>query len=225
MAAKHPLSPTTDSIRVVIVNTFPLFAVSLTTTLQRIVREVEIIIANDIEAAAPHLRGYHADLAILDIDGPGTFGMSYLGKLRALMPAARVVTLSGTHEPSVMSASRALGAAGYISKSAPVEAVLNTLRKILAGSTTFERDNVVSLGYGASRRPQPAKKMLQVQVTPKQVEVLKLLCRGLPNKTIGRLLEIQPSTVKAHVSALLRAYDARSRAELVSRAYATGTTA
>lgn len=210
------LSQIPSALRAVIVNAFPLTTIALASSIRTIVPELDVRVALTPKEAEPHLHdGGRAALVVLDVDAHRTYGMSVLDTLRGVAPAARIVILSGAHDPRVVEAARELGAAGYISKLASIDAIGNAFRRVLAGTSAFVRDTVASHGVFEPRTAATAR----AQITPKQAEVLALLCEGMPNKLIGRRLAIQPSTVKAHVSALLRAYAVRSRAELVARVH------
>lgn len=218
------LNPVPVSLRVVIVNASPLTEIGLESSLRTLASSIDVLSARTPDEARDHLQTQSRCLVILDLDTPGTLGLTMLKSLRTIAPAARVVALSGAHEPAVVDGARSMGAAGYLSKTASIDAIQSSLRKVLSGSVPFVKDTVVALGHANPERrgAAPTAEVEGIRVTPKQHEVLGLVCRGLPNKSIGRLLVMQPGTVKAHVSALLRAYQARCRSELVVNAYRKG---
>ena len=218
------LSPVPAALQVVIVNASPLTEIGLESSLKTLAASVDVRSARTPDEARNHLGAQSRPLVILDLDTPGTLGLTMLKSLRTMAPEARVVVLSGAHEPTVVDGARSMGAAGYLSKTASIDAIQSSLRKVLSGSTPFVKDTVVALGQAnpGRRGATPSAALEVIRVTPKQHEVLGLVCRGLPNKSIGRLLVMQPGTVKAHVSALLRAYQARCRSELVVNAYRNG---
>ena len=217
------LSPVPVSLRVVIVNASPLIEIGLESSLATLGSSVDVRSARSPDEARDYLQTQSRCLVILDLDTPGTLGLTMLKSLRAIAPEARVVVLSGAHEPAVVDGARSMGAAGYLSKTASIDAIQSSLRKAVSGSVPFVKDTVVALGQSNPGRRGATPTALEViRVTPKQHEVLGLVCRGLPNKSIGRLLVMRPGTVKAHVSALLRAYQARCRSELVVNAYRNG---
>ena len=149
---------------------------------------------------------------------PGTRGFDGLLELRGLYPKMPIVVVSALEDPRIIQEVMSYGAAGFIPKSIGRDELAAALKLAMEGSVTLPK------GYNP---PEPAKKSgtgktdlaqrLQT-LTPKQLSVLKMLRQGLLNKQIAHELKIEETTVKAHVSEILRKLNVASRTQAVIEA-------
>jgi DNA-binding NarL/FixJ family response regulator len=153
------------------------------------------------------------DLVLLDLGLPGQSGLNGLITLREAWPAVPVVVLSGTDDSPTVLGSIDAGAMGFVSKSSPPEVLAQALQTVLAGGV------YVPPATSAFASPQDSAastaRHAQPSLTPRQWDVLRLLLQGQPNKRIERALDLAPSTVKAHVSSVLRALGVTTRTQAV----------
>lgn len=147
------------------------------------------------------------ELALLDLNMPGSQGAEWIAHLRRTWPDVRLVVVSAQEDPGLVRELIALGVAGYIPKSDRAEVILQAVRLVLSGGSYAP----LRLLDGAGARPAARDEAL----TPRQHEVLECLARGLPNKLIARQLGLTEGTVKVHLMAIFRALDARNRTEAV----------
>lgn len=178
--------------------------------------------ANTAEATSQlkHIR--NLDLVLLDIDLPGQDGLSALPALRELAPTIPIVVLSGSENSQHVRTALDAGAIGYIPKSCSGHEMLAALRIVLQGDIYIPPRLLGNLDA-----PQPASNEIHVTeaqnpLTSRQIEVLALMARGLPNKTIARTLQLAEGTVKLHVAAILRALNANNRTRAVTEAVRLG---
>jgi DNA-binding NarL/FixJ family response regulator len=157
-----------------------------------------------------------ADLALVDLNMPGMDGIVGLRRLRDAAPTLPIVVASGQEDPMTIRAVLAAGAVGFIPKSERSEVLLGALRLVQAGGTY-----VPSRLLDSTARPPPTD-LHSAELTPRQLDVLRCLLRGEPNKLIARELGLTEGTVKIHIAAILRALHARNRTEAVVRARALG---
>lgn len=165
------------------------------------------------------------DLALIDLTMPGANGYKHIAELRERLPALPIIVLSGVEDPEVMRASIELGALGFIPKAYSPDVMLSAVRLVLAGgvyipqmllspmATTasgFADDSVGPEGDSSASIDQ-----LRKLLTERQVDVLRLLSQGKPNKLIARDLGISEGTVKIHLAAIFRALNVRNRTEAV----------
>jgi two-component system, NarL family, nitrate/nitrite response regulator NarL len=179
--------------------------------------------ANAEEAAQLISRSRNLDLILLDIDLPGVDGLTALPDLRELAPTVPIVVLSGSETSSHVTRALENGAIGYIPKSCSSHEMLGALKIILQGDVYIPPRLMGKLGaqilsVGAPGNGEPSPSLL----TSRQIEVLELMTRGLPNKSIARTLNVAEGTVKLHVASILRALGARNRTEAVIQATRLG---
>ena len=159
------------------------------------------------------------DLAVLDLGLPDAAGFESLKRLRQHRPDCRIVVMSGETDGATILHCIELGATGYIPKSLNSDAVLNALKLVMSGNIYVPHQAITqarspSLAV-SSRLGQRITDPRQLGLTDRQVDVLRLILKGLPNKLICRRLDLAEGTVKVHVSAVLRALGARNRTQAV----------
>lgn len=153
------------------------------------------------------------DLVLLDLGLPDADGLSGLARLREAAPELAVVIVSAEQHRATVLEALELGAVGYIPKSTPREALIDALRQVLDGQ--------VYLPPAIMRRPAPSRPAPVIEedpltgLTDKQREVLAHMVRGESNKMIAFRLNIAETTVKTHVSAILRKLKVSSRVQAI----------
>jgi DNA-binding NarL/FixJ family response regulator len=200
--------------RIIIADDHPLFRDALKQALANAGLNLQIDEAGALDKVVAALEageGQH-DLVLLDLKMPGVQGFSGLVYLRAQYPAIPVVVVSGNEDPEVMRRAVALGAAGFIPKSATVETIRQAVAKVLEGGVWLPP----GVSAGGSQDAEADKLALRLStLTPQQVRVLMMLREGLLNKQIAYNLSVSEATVKAHVSAILQKLNVESRTQAV----------
>ncbi|MBE0622769.1 MAG: response regulator transcription factor [Burkholderiales bacterium] len=166
------------------------------------------------------------DLLLLDLKMPGLNGMDALAALRVAVPDTPLVVLSAEDDPAVVRAAIEGGAMGFIPKSSTPEVLIQALQLVLAHgvylpSTALETANLVPAPERSSEQTDAGDGLLP-SLTPRQMEVLRCVIKGKPNKAIARELEVSEGTVKAHLSAVFQALGAHNRTEVVYAAAKLG---
>ena len=151
------------------------------------------------------------DLALLDLNMPAMNGAAGLQKFRAQFPDVPVVVVSGSDELADVQQVLGAGASGFIHKSTPPPVMLSALRLVLAGGVyvPLQAMHRETAPLSASNRTWASG------LTARQMEVLRLLAVGKPNKVIARELDLSEGTVKIHLSAIFRVLDVNNRTEAV----------
>ncbi len=209
-------------MKVLVVDDHPLIRQALREVLRQINRSVQVLEAVDAPGALsaaeanPELK-----LILLDLALPGAKGLELLAELRARHPAIVVVVVSASDDRGLVERAIAQGAAGFIPKNSGHEIVVGALRLVLLGGI-YVPPHVLAQGNGEAVLPEsgpshlaPDTRPEDLGLTARQVEVLRLMLRGKPNKLIARELGIAEATVKAHVTAVLRALKVMSRTQAV----------
>jgi DNA-binding NarL/FixJ family response regulator len=158
------------------------------------------------------------DLVLLDLKMPGLNGMDALAALRAAVPGTPLVVLSAEDDPAVVRAAIEGGAMGFIPKSSTPEVLIQALRLVLAQGVYLPPavlERVQPPARAPSSAPIGASDAMLPGLTPRQMDVLRCVIRGKPNKVIARELEVSEATVKAHLSAVFLALSAHNRTEAV----------
>jgi DNA-binding NarL/FixJ family response regulator len=151
------------------------------------------------------------DLVLFDLKMPGSRGFSGLMYLRAQYPAQPVCVVSASEDPATIRSALALGASGFIPKSASTEAIAEAIAAILAGGEWLPP------GLDLAGEPDPQEELMRrlKSLTPQQIRVLMMLSEGLLNKQIAFELGVSEATVKAHVSAILQKLEVENRTQAV----------
>lgn len=203
---------------ILIVDDHPLFLEALQRAITSVFPSVQTVEAASIEAAKTQLQGRtHFDVVLLDLALPGTKGFEGLLELRTLYPKIPIVVVSALEDPRIVQDVMRYGAAGFISKSAARDDIATALRDVMDGSVTLPKGYLPPSGPQAESTPSDLVQRLQM-LTPKQLSVLKMLRQGLLNKQIAHELQIEETTVKAHVSEILRKLNVASRTQAVIEA-------
>lgn len=163
------------------------------------------------------LVGAEPDIAIvlLDLSLPDSTGLATLAAMREAAPLARTVVLSADERESTVMAAIEAGAAGFIPKSTESGELRRALDTVLTGGVY-----VASAAAGAPAAEAPSAQSLGL--TPRQVDVLRMLIDGHSNKLIARALALSPSTVKTHLEAIFERLKVNSRTQAVVAAARLG---
>jgi DNA-binding NarL/FixJ family response regulator len=201
------------TLKILVVDDHALLRKGFFLVLQELDAQVEVLEAADC-ASAFALAHSHTDLdlVLLDYEMPDMTGIDALDHFARRHPELPIVIISGVATPLLMQQAMLKGAAGFVTKSAHNEALLLTLRRVLQGEivrpaelTSSSRANASELGIAATLG----------QLTPRQEDVLYLLLAGHSTRVIGNKLFLSEETIKTHVSAIIRAFGAKTRLEAI----------
>jgi DNA-binding NarL/FixJ family response regulator len=165
--------------------------------------DIRIVAEADNGAAGLKLTNKHKpDLVLLDVRMPDMDGLNCLARIKLDHPNVPVVMFSGYDNPTYVARAVALGAAGYVSKSASKKEIVDAIHVAAKGETIWTRDELRRV-TGALATPRVGVE-IEVPLTKRENEVLKQLAFGLTNKEIAQALGISYETVKEHVQHILR---------------------
>jgi len=200
------------SVKILIADDHPLFRAAMCHALAS-VGHIELVETSTFPDTLTSLEeNDDIDLLFLDLTMPGNEGLNGLAEVHALYPDVLVVVITAQEEPDVMAKSFALGASGFIPKSASVDCIIDAVNTVLDGETWIPS----SVHSASATMPNASASNVNghsgqddftnrlKQLTPHQLKVLRMVSDGLLNKQIAYELAISESTVKQHVSAVLR---------------------
>jgi DNA-binding NarL/FixJ family response regulator len=144
------------------------------------------------------------DVVLLDIKLPGLNGVDGIALIKRRWPQVPVVMLSSQDEPETVLLALSRGATCFISKADTADKIVALLKKVLNGEL------IAPLNQTGNSADMPSVLM---HMTPRQYEVLDLLCKGMSNKLIARQLNLSENTVRGHVQAILVFLQVSSRTE------------
>ena len=202
---------------VVIAYDHPMVRDALARVVGQLHADAQVLEAGDFAAVLAHLGAAIPDLVLIDLNMPGMDGLQGLRRLREAFPALAIVVASGQDDPATIRAALSIGANGFIPKIDPPHLLLQALRVVRAGGVY-----IPARSHGDVRAIMTGPSPNASGLTPRQLDVLRLLQKGEPNKVIARQLDLTEGTVKIHIAAILRALQARNRTEAVIRARELG---
>lgn len=202
-------------MRILIVDDHALVREGLASILKGLRADATIVEAETCAAGLQAAALQPMELALVDLGLPDMPGFVALETLRERFPEMPTVVVSAREDPATVVRCLDLGAKAFVPKSAPAARVRSALEALLDGRVTLPDSVTAGAPAGSGEAPS-------WNLTERQREVLALLVAGLPNKLIARRLDIAESTVKIHVSAILRELRVASRTQALIAAARAG---
>lgn len=181
------------------------------------VEDMEVILASDIyEAQTKFHHDGPFDLILIDYAMPGINGLQDLENAVSTMKDTPVALLSGVASYKTVKEALDSGMVGFIPKTLPIRSMVNAIRFMAAG------ERYLPVDYNESNSAATVTKLNGNQLTQREQDVLRWLCKGASNKEIGREMGLQEPTIKLHVHSLCRKMGARNRTHAVIMAKENG---
>ena len=172
------------------------------------------------EEALEACRTVEPDVVLLDLTLPGMDGLEVARRLRGQGNDVRILVVSGRADDQTVFESIRAGVDGFLEKTASVRYITDALVRVAAGERVFTRDQeraaIAELGRLA-RRAREASGLVP-SITPRELEVLGHLSRGLTMRQVASRLGVSIRTVETHVAKLYRKLGASNRVQALARA-------
>jgi DNA-binding NarL/FixJ family response regulator len=178
--------------------------------------------AEDGERAVFEAKRLRPDVALMDVRMPNLDGIEATRRVRDATDTRVLVLTTFDLDEYVYGALRA-GASGFLLKDAPPEQLVDAIRVVAAGDALLAPSVTRRVIEEFARRPSPGPPPATLaELTARELEVLRLVARGLSNAEIARELVVSDTTVKTHVAHLLQKLRLRDRIQAVVYAYEAG---
>lgn len=216
-------------MKILLVDDHALFREGLRYVLQQLPEEVEILEAGNFHDGLRLAEQYpELDLALLDLNMPGSEGAVSVKFFHQRYPHIPVVVVSGEDGRGIMERVMNYGAMGFVCKNSTAPVMLSALNLVLSGGVYIPPQ---ILQQHSVEEPKPKEtervdrrslRTNEYGLTARQMEVLKHLASGMSNKEIAQAVDLAEGTVKIHVAAIYQLLRVSSRMEAVRAAEQLG---
>jgi DNA-binding NarL/FixJ family response regulator len=186
-------------------------------------RDIEVVAeaSNGLEAVALAAR-CDPTVVLMDIRMPELDGLEATRRILATDAQARVLILTTFDLDEYVYEALRAGASGFVLKDDPPEQLIAAIRVVAGGDALLSPGITKRVIKQFTRVPRPAPPREVDDLTERELDVLRLIARGLSNAEIGRELYIGDTTVKTHITHILQKLDLRDRVQAVVLAHETG---
>lgn len=201
-----------DALRILVVDDHPILREGLAAL---IATQPDLVVVGEAADGPQALESYQRllpDVVIMDLRLPGLSGPETIAAMRGVDPGARVLVLSSFDSEEDIHRALQAGALGYLLKDMRRADLLEAIRAVAAGSTAIPPE--------IAARVQA--RLAHVPLSPREIDVLRLVVRGLTNREIGTVLDISEHTVKIHVRSVMTKLGANDRTHAVTTALQHG---
>lgn len=168
------------------------------------------------------------DVVTMDPNLPGTSGEDVIRRLAVLAPTSPVLVLTRSDQNKVVEAIIA-GASGYILKSAPAEAIISAVRATAAGESVISSqiagkllERIRELDIPTTATRPTAASAIRASLTPRELDIFRMLASGESNQEIGRQLALSTNTVRNHIKSILAKLQLENRIQAAVEAVRAG---
>jgi DNA-binding NarL/FixJ family response regulator len=202
----------TVPIRLVLADDHPIVLGGLRQLVDRQKDMKVVATAASADEAVAAVRAHTPDVLVLDLRMPGRSGLDALKALAAKPPATRVVLLTAAIRDEEVVEAVQLGARGIVLKESPPDSLLECVRRVHAGEQWLDHD---TMARAFDRVVHPAGTAGPTALTPREIEIVRMVAEGLRNRAIAERLAITEGTVKVHLHNIYEKLGVDGRLELV----------
>lgn len=192
-------------MKILIIDDHELIRAGLADTLRKNGFEV-IGEASSVAQGLAMLNRYKPEITLVDINLGAASGIDLIEQANASKSESKFIVVTMHDDEATLDLAKKAGAAAFVTKSAPVESLIEVIEKITTGVNRFLKAGEI--------KPNISKK--DFHLTPREIEVLALLPSGATASAIGSILFLSEATVKTHLANIYRKLGAANRAQAVS---------
>lgn len=219
-------------MKILIADDHELFLQGLEFVLKTNYPDVQIYTASDYNQIFEQLqKNTSFDLIITDLAMPGANWLEALIKIHEHVRETPIIVISAVFDRGILQKTIEAGVSGYIPKSSPNQLMLSAINLVMAGGVYIPHE-LMENSVDNQEINQELKKLEEMskpqksdnvkKLTPRQVEVIKGIARGLPNKLIAYELGLTEGTVKVHITVILKVLGVTNRTAAVMEAVKNG---
>jgi DNA-binding NarL/FixJ family response regulator len=215
---RHRSAQRPKQLRVLVVDDHAVFRRGIQTVLRQ---EEDIAVvgeASDGQEAVEKALDLKPDVTLMDVRMPRMGGIEATRRIRAALPNTKVLMFSNYDAEEDLFESVKAGASGYLLKEVPIEEVAKAIRSVWGGQSRLSPSIAAKLlaEFAAmSKRAEEHRDLEAPRLTGREMDVLRLVAKGLRNRDIAQELFIAENTVKNHVRSILEKLNIHSRTEAV----------
>lgn len=177
-------------------------------------------ISNGAEAVTTITRD-PVDIVIMDVRMPKLDGIQATAALRSTLPDVKILVITSFDEDGAVRDALRAGANGFLLKDTSPQGLVDALRAVMQGTAVVSPGPITSLLLNDKAPTRPLSPP-ELGLSPRELQILRLLCAAYSNTEIAGELFVSESTVKTHVSAIMLKMGVQSRLKAVVRAYEWG---
>ncbi len=183
-----------------------------------IVTSIEVV--NNGRDALRRLQTGGFDIALIDLRLPILDGFTLLEEMNKRNNLTPIIIVSASRDPHDIEKAIELGAMSFIPKSSSGQKIIQTIRDVLGGKVVYSNNATATVSAIFSEESE--EWAAQHHITQRQLEVLRLVRKGLSNQAIADQLSLSVPTVKTHISAIFNALGTQSRTESSKKSHQLG---
>jgi DNA-binding NarL/FixJ family response regulator len=214
VASKAPA----EKLRVIIVDDHALFRRGLEMVLEN-EADIEVVgEAHDGQQAVDRTSELMPDVVLMDVRMPRRSGIEATQRIKELMPHVKIVVLTNSDEEADLYEAIKAGASGYLLKEISSEEVADAIRSVVQGHSRISpamASKLLSEFQAMSKRTDDRQPLAPPKLTERELQILRLVAKGLGNRDIAQQLFISENTVKNHIRNILEKLQLHSRMEAV----------
>ncbi|QKD78920.1 MULTISPECIES: response regulator transcription factor [Actinomyces] len=218
-----PPSATDREIRIIVVDDDPIVRDAIASALRDAPGIEVVAMAENGADAVSIVHERTVDVVLMDVQMPVLDGVTATRRVREISPATSVLILTTFDDDTFLDGALAAGASGFLLKTTPPAELITAIRTIHEGGKVLSPGPTSRiLDRYISGQPPKTNAAEELDLSEREKEVLELLCQARSNYQIARRLNVAETTVKTHVSAIMRKMKVASRLEIVVEAHRRG---